>query len=175
MLSPVSESVRWRELFCVPLRATVGIRRSGLASCHASVCDPFPGPPFRGGSSACWGGSGLRSDFCGEARFRALSPGDELTGASRCAATRAARDAGSRAPLCGAASDLPRVSVVRRELCGHARRSFPPSASGRRRAGRRRWSFPEGLRATVSERKTFPAARRFLLSLCGQEPRRRNG
>ena len=147
--------MRWRELFCITLRATVSVRRSCSLLFQASAFDIFPGPPFRGGSSACWGGSGLRSGFCGAARFRAPSPRDELTGASRCAAERAARDAGSRAPLCGEASDAPRESVVRRELCGHARRSFPPSASGRRLAGRRRWWLHEGLRATLSERKTF--------------------
>jgi hypothetical protein len=175
MLSPVSESVCWRELFCVTLRSTVRVRRSCSASFYAPAFDTFPGPPFCGGSWLFRCGSDFRAGLCGEARFRALSPSHELTGASRCAAERAALDAGSRTPLFSEASDSPRASVVRRRLCGGARLSFPLSASGRRLAGRRRWFFYELLRATLSERKTFPAAGRVFPSLCGDEPRTKNG
>ena len=86
--------MRSRELWWVPLRSTVSFRRSCSVAFHASAGDTFPGPPFRGGSSACWGVSGFRSGFCGEA------------------------------------SDAPRASGVRRELCRHAQRSFPLSARG---------------------------------------------
>ena len=134
------------------LRSTVRVRRSCWASFQASACDIFPGPPLCGGGEVCRGGFGLRSGFCGEARLQALSPGEaELTGVGRFAGCPSALDAGSRSPFRGEAADSPGASLLRRELCGDGRLSFPHSAIGAWLTGRRGGFFREVLRATFPE------------------------